>query len=159
MSTPAPAEVPALTDDKRITSGIAFTIFAGLSFALSGFLANDLVDGGHPGVIVGFYEGLGGLALVLAVNVRQLRGRPQVTRPAMLWIALAAAGFATAFASFYTALSRIDFSVGAPILGAVPMVSYVVILFVLRGKEHITPRALLGATLVVVGVGIIGVTN
>jgi drug/metabolite transporter (DMT)-like permease len=77
----------------------------------------------------------------------------------MLWIALAGAGFATAFASFYTALSRIDFSVGAPILGAVPMVSYVVILFVLRGEEHITPRALLGATLVVVGVGIIGVTN
>jgi drug/metabolite transporter (DMT)-like permease len=159
MSTPVPAEVPVLTSDKRVTSGIVFTIFAGLSFALSGFLANDLVDGGHPGVIVGFYEDLGGLVLVLAINVRQFRGRPQVTRPAMLWIVLAAAGFATAFASFYTALSRIDFSVGAPILGAVPMVSYVVILFILRGDEHITPRALLGAMLVVVGVGIIGITN
>ena len=159
MSTPVHAEEPALAPDNRVTSGIAFTIFAGLSFALSGFLANDLVDGGHPGVIVGFYEGLCGLALVLAINVRQFRGRPQVTRATMFWITLAAAGFATAFACFYTALSRIDFSVCAPILGAVPMVSYVVILFVLRGEEHITPRALLGAMLVVAGVGIIGITN
>ena len=159
MSTPMLAEVPAMNSDKRVASGIVFTIFAGLSFALSGFLANELVDDGHPGVLVGFYEGLGGLALVLAINVRHFRGRPEVTRRAMLWIALAAAGFATAFASFYTALSRIDFSVGAPILGAVPMVSYIVILFVLRGEEHITPRALFGAMLVVVGVGIIGITN
>ena len=143
----------------QVTSGIILTVLSGFSFAFTGFVANDLVDTGHPGVIVGFYESLFGLILVLAVNVRQMRGKPQATRPALMWIALAAAGFATAFGSFYTALSRIDYSVGAPVLGAVPMVSYVVVLFVLRGQEHITPRALLGATLVVVGVGIIGATN
>jgi drug/metabolite transporter (DMT)-like permease len=155
MSNTAHGQMP----NRQMTSGIVFTILSGLSFAFSGFLANHLVDDGRPGVIVGFYESLFGVALVLALNVRQLRGRPQVTRPAVFWIALAAAGFATAFGSFYTALSRIDFSVGAPILGAVPMVSYLFVLFLLRGEEHITPRTLLGATLVVVGVGIIGVTS
>ena len=140
-------------------SGIIFTVLSGFSFASSGFFANELVANGHPGVIVGFYESLLGLGLVLAVNARSLGGKPQVTRNAVLWIVLAAVGFATAFGSFYTALTRIDFSVAAPINGAVPLVSYVVVLFVLRGEEHITRRALLGATLVVVGVGIIGVTN
>ena len=147
------------TSHSQVTSGIVLTVLSGFSFAFTGFIANDLVDGGHPGVIVGFYESLFGLVLVLGVNVRQMRGKPRATRPALFWIALAAAGFATAFGSFYTALSRIDYSVGAPILGAVPLVSYVVVLFVLRGQERITPRALLGATLVVVGVGIIGSTN
>jgi drug/metabolite transporter (DMT)-like permease len=158
MSSPTHEQVP----NRQITSGIIFTILSGFSFASSGFFANKLVDEGTPGVIVGFYEDLFGLLLVLAVNVRAfrtVRARPSMTKTSLLWTIAAASGFAIAFASFYTALSRIDFSVGAPILGAVPLVSYVVVLFVLRGEEHITPRALLGATLVVVGVGIIGVTN
>ena len=142
-----------------MTSGIILAALSGLSFAFTGLVANQLADQSHPGVVIGFYEGLFGLVFVLAVNVRHFKGRPQVTRPAMAWIALAAAGFAMAFGSFYTALSRIDYSVGAPILGAVPLVSYVFLLFFLKGKERITPRALTGASLVVVGVGIIGVTN
>ena len=52
MSTPMLAEVPAMNSDKRVASGIVFTIFAGLSFALSGFLANELVDDGHRGTII-----------------------------------------------------------------------------------------------------------
>lgn len=142
-----------------MTSGIIFTILSGLSFASSGFFANKLVDEGTPGIIVGFYEDLFGLLLVLAINYRIFRARPTMGRTSLTWTIAAASGFAIAFACFYTALSRIDFSVGAPILGAVPLVSYVVVLFVLRGEERITPRALLGATLVVAGVGIIGITN
>ena len=89
-----------------------------------------------------------------------LCGRPQAgpARPALAWALAAGALFAAAFGSFYTGLSRIDYSAGAPILGAVPLVSYVVLLFVLRGHERITRRALAGAFLVVAGVGIIGVT-
>jgi drug/metabolite transporter (DMT)-like permease len=155
MSNSADAHVP----NRQVTSGIVFTVLSGLSFAASGFFANKLVDEGTPGVIVGFYEDLFGLVLVLAINFRLFQSRPVMPRTSLYWTIAAASVFAIAFASFYTALSRIDFSVGAPILGAVPMVSYVVVLFVLRGEERITPRALLGATLVVVGVGIIGVTN
>jgi drug/metabolite transporter (DMT)-like permease len=145
-------------DPRRVTSGILFSSIAALAFATNGFIANNLVDGGVPGIVVGFFEGSFGFALVLLVNARNLGGRPRVDRTAMLWIALASAGFALAFASFYTALSRIDYSVGAPILGTVPLFSYIVILFVLRGEERITPRALAGAAMIVVGVGIIGAT-
>ena len=148
-----------LSSPNKVTSGIFLTILAGFSFAFTGFIANNLVDNGRPGIIVGFYECLFGLILVLGVNIRQIPGRPRTTRLALFWIALAAVGFATAFGSFYTALSRIDYSVGAPILGAVPLVSYVVVLFVLRGQERITFRSLLGALLVVIGVGIIGTTS
>ena len=143
----------------RMTSGILLTVLAGLSFATTGFFANKLVDEGAPGVVVGFYESLFGLIFVLAVNARALRARPAIERSSIGWIIAAAAGFALAFGTFYTALSTLDFSVGAPILGAVPLASYVTVLFVLRGQERITPRALIGATLVVAGVTMIGVAN
>ncbi|MEE8517614.1 MAG: EamA family transporter [Dehalococcoidia bacterium] len=142
-----------------MTVGIMLASLAALSFATNGFIANHLVDDGTPGVVVGFYEASFGLMLVLAVNARNLGGRPRMTRSAALWTVLAATGFAAAFGSFYTALSRIDYSVGAPILGAVPLVSYIAVLLLLRGEERITPRALMGAALVVVGVGLIGVTR
>ena len=143
----------------KVTSGILLAVLAAFSFALTGFVANHLVDGGEAGVVVGFYEAVFGLALVLAVNARTLRHKPRTTRSSTLWIVLAAMAFAGGFGSFYTALSGLDYSVGAPILGAVPLVSYVVVLFSLTGQDRITLRALAGATLVVAGVGIIGVAN
>ena len=142
-----------------MTSGIVLTVLAGLSFAVTGFFANKLVDEGAPGVVVGFYESLFGLVFVLAVNARSFRTRPTIERSSIPWIVAAAAGFAIAFGTFYTALSTLDFSVGAPILGAVPLVSYVTALFVLRGHERITPRALAGAVLVVAGVVMIGLVG
>ncbi len=143
----------------RMTSGILLTVLAGFSFATTGFFANKLVDEGTPGVVVGFYESVFGLIFVLAVNARAFRTRPTAERSSIGWIVAAAAGFALAFGTFYTALSTLDFSVGAPILGAIPLVSYAVALLILRGEERITPRALAGAALVVAGVTIIGVAN
>jgi drug/metabolite transporter (DMT)-like permease len=154
MSNQPNAQVGA----SRVTSGIIFAALSAFSFGSNGFLANRLADQGNPGVVIGFYESLFGLALVLAINVHHA-GRPRATRAAIGWATVAAVGFAVAFGSFYTALSHIDLTVGAPILGAVPLVSYAFILFVLKGEERITPRALVGATLVVIGVGIIGVTS
>ena len=143
----------------RITSGIILAVLAGISFATAGFFANKLVDEGSPGIVVGFYESVFGLIFVIAINTSSLRARPKISRSALNWIIAAAAGFALAFGTFYTALSTLDFSVGAPILGAVPLASYLTVLFVLRNEERITPRALIGAVLVVTGVAIIGVTN
>ena len=142
-----------------MTVGILLAFLAGTSYAVGGFLANELVDDGTPGVIVGFYEASFGLVFVLAMNVRGLRTGHRMSRNAAGWVLLASIGFATAFGSFYTALSRIDYSVGAPILGAVPLVSYVVLFFVLSGEERITRRALAGATMIVAGVGVIGVAS
>ena len=141
-----------------MTVGIAFAVAAAASFATAGFLANELVDGGTPGVVVAFYETLFGLAYVAAVNVRRLGGsRLRFERGAAVWVFAAGVSFAVAVGSFYTALGRIDFSVGAPIVGAVPLVSYLAVLIVLRGHERITPRALVGAAMVVAGIGMIGV--
>jgi drug/metabolite transporter (DMT)-like permease len=139
--------------------GLALTLLAAISFAVTGFVANEIVDDGTPGVVVGFYEAVFGLVFVIVVKAKSFRRGVRVARVPAFWILLAALGFAGAFGSFYTALSRIEYSVGAPILGAVPLVSYVVVLFVLRGQERITPRAGVGAAFVVVGVGVIGVAS
>jgi drug/metabolite transporter (DMT)-like permease len=153
------ARVTSQLHMNRMTSGIVLTVLSGFSFATGGFFANKLVDEGAPGVVVGFYESVFGLIFVLAVNARTLRAGSRFERSSIIWIVAAAAGFALAFGTFYTALSTLDFSVASPILGALPLASYVTVLFVLRGEERITPRALIGATMVVAGVTMIGVAN
>jgi len=152
MTTPPSSQAGKST----IASGIVLTVLSGLSFACTGFVANNLADSGNPGLIIGFYEAVFGLGLVLATNVREMKRRQTMSRVTLGWTVLAAAGFAIAFGTFYTALATIDFSVGAPVLGAIPLVSYAVALVILRGEERITRRALIGAGLVVAGVGIIG---
>jgi drug/metabolite transporter (DMT)-like permease len=150
---------PEQTSKSTVVSGIVLTILSGLSFACTGLVANALVDDGSSGVVVGFYEAVFGLLLVMGTNVREISRRPKMSRVTLGWAALAAAGFAIAFGTFYTALASMDYSVGVPILGAIPLVSYAVALVLLRGRERITRRALAGAVLVVAGVGIIGATS
>ena len=146
-------------NDRAVVSGIVLTVLSALSFAATGLVANGLVDDGSAGIVVGFYEALFGLTLVVGANVRQIARRPRMSRATFGWTALAGVSFAIAFGSFYTGLSTIDLSVAAPILGAVPLVSYAAALVLLRGQERITRRALIGAALVVAGVGIIGYTS
>ena len=139
--------------------GIVLAALAAASFATAGFIAKQLVDDGTSGVAVAFYEVLFGLIFLIAVRAKSLRSGLRLGRGVLAWVVLAGTGFALATASFYTALSRIDFSVGAPIVGAVPLVSYAFVLLVLRGTERLTARSVLGATLVVGGVGLIGATS
>ncbi len=142
-----------------VTLGIVLAALAAVSFATAGFIAKQLVDDGTPGVVVAFYEVTFGLLFLTAAHARSLRSGLRIERGALRWAVIAGIGFALATASFYSALARIDYSVGAPIAGAVPLVSYVFVLLVLRGTERLTVRSVLGATLVVGGVGLIGATS
>ena len=142
-----------------VTLGIVFAALAAASFAIAGFIAKQLVDDGTSGVVVAFYEVAFGLLFLTAARARSLRSGLRLERGVLRWALIAGIAFALASASFYTALSRIDFSVGAPIVGAVPLVSYAFVLLILRGHERLTVRSMLGATLVVGGVGLIGAAN
>lgn len=147
-------------DTRRITIGLVFAVLAMLSFVTGGLLANHLVDKGISPVVVAFYEALFGLAFVLSIRLRGLRSglRPPVSS-GLGWMLAAGVLFALATGSFYTALARIDYSVAAPIVGAVPLASYLFVLIALRGYERLTLRVVCGAALVVAGVGLIGVAN
>ena len=142
-----------------VTLGIVFAALAAASFATAGFIAKQLVDDGTPGMVVAFYEVAFGLMFLTAARARSLRSGLGLGRGVLKWVVIAGIGFALATASFYTALARIDYSVGAPIVGAVPLVSYAFVLLVLRGHERLTVRSVLGALLVVGGVGLIGAAN
>ena len=152
-----PAAVRSRTS--TVTLGVVFAALGALSFAAGGFIGKQLVDDGTSGVVVAFYEVAFGLLLLTVVSARNLRFGFRLERRALGWVAVAGISFALASGSFYTGLSSIDFSVGAPIIGAVPLVSYVFVLLILRGHERLTLRSVLGATLVVGGVGLIGVAN
>ena len=142
-----------------VTQGIAFAALAAASLSTAGFIAKQLVDDGTPGVVVAFYEVAFGLLFLTAARARSLRSGLRLERGVLRWIVIAGICFALATASFYTALASIDFSVGAPIIGVVPLVSYAFVLIVLRGHERLTVRSVLGATLVVGGVALIGAAN
>lgn len=161
-------------DSRRIMIGLVFATLAMLSFVTAGLLANHLVGRGASPVVVAFYEALFGLSFTLGIKARALSGGglpgrglkksfPSPGRPlagsTLAWMLTAGVLFALATGSFYTALSRIDFSVAAPITGAVPLVSYLFVLVMLRGHERLTSRVVFGAALVVAGVGLIGVAN
>ena len=146
-------------DTRRITIGLVFTVLAMLSFVTVGLLANHLVDRGNPPVVVASYEALFGLVFTLGIRARGLRSGRSPVGSGLGWMLGAGVLFALASGSFYTALARLDYSVAAPITGAVPLVSYVFVLLLLRGYERLTLRVVLGAALVVAGVGIIGVAN
>ena len=149
----------ASADTRRITIGLVFAVLAMLSFVTGGLLANHLVDGGYSPVVVAFYEALFGLTFTLAIRLRALRSDRAPVRSGWGWMLAAGVLFALATGSFYTSLDRLDYSVAAPIVGAVPLASYLFVLIVLRGYERLTPRVVVGATLVVAGVGLIGVAN
>ena len=146
-------------DPRRVTTGLVFATLAMLSFVTVGLLANHLVDRGATPVVVGFYEALFGLAFTLGIRARGLRSGRSPVGSGLWWMLAAGVLFALASGSFYTALARIDYSVAAPITGAVPLVSYLFVLMLLRGYERLTLRVVFGATLVVAGVGLIGVAN
>ena len=146
-------------DTRRVTTGLVFATLAMLSFVTVGLLANHLVDRGATPVVVAFYEALFGLAFTLGIRARGLRSSRSPVGSGLWWMLAAGVLFALASGSFYTALARIDYGVAAPITGAVPLVSYLFVLMLLRGYERLTPRVVFGATLVVAGVGLIGVAN
>lgn len=151
--------MPGNADARRITVGLVFTVLAMLSFVTVGLLANHLVDRGNLPVVVASYEALFGLAFTLGIRARRLRSGRSPIGSGLGWMLGAGVLFAMATGSFYTALARVDYSVAAPIVGAVPLVSYVFVLLLLRGYERLTPRVVVGATLVVAGVGLIGAAN
>ena len=138
-------------------TGLGLAGIAAMALASSGFIASQLVGDDTPGVVVGFYEGLFGVAFVVALNVA-LHGRQRATRVGLLWVVGAGLSFAVALAALYTALERISLSVAAPITGAEPLTTFLFVLLLLRGQEHITRRALAGAVLVVIGVAVVGVS-
>lgn len=139
-------------------SGVLLAALAGCSFASAGYVASQLVGGGASGVVVAFYESLFGLALLFAVNMRALSRGARPPRNGVLWGLAAGVAYAFAIGAFYTSLERIPFSVAAPITGSVPLASYAFVLLLLRGTERVTPRAALGAALVVAGVAMVGVS-
>ena len=63
------ADRRAVLLDNQARAGILLALLAAASFAATGFVANELVDDGAPGLVVGFYEALFGLAFVVSINL------------------------------------------------------------------------------------------
>jgi drug/metabolite transporter (DMT)-like permease len=139
--------------------GILFAFGASASYASEGFVASQVIRHYSPGLVLAAHSSTFGMGYLLALWGREFRKHEAISRVGLFWIALAGLGLAMGTSSLYSALGEAPLSVVAPIVGAVPLVSYVFVLLLLRGQERITPRVLLGASLVVAGVVLISIYN
>jgi uncharacterized membrane protein len=139
--------------------GILFAFGASASYASEGFVASQVIRHYAPGLVLAAHSSTFGMGYLLALWGRQFRHRQKINRAGLFWVVLAGLGLAAGTSSLYSALGEAPLSVVAPIVGAVPLVSYVFVLLLLRGQERITPRVLLGASLVVAGVVMISIYN
>jgi drug/metabolite transporter (DMT)-like permease len=139
--------------------GILLGFGASASYASEGFVASQVIRNYSPGLVLAAHSSTFGMGYLLALRGRQFRHPQPISRAGIFWVVLTGLGLAAGTASLYSALGEAPLSVVAPIVGAVPLVSYVFVLILLRGQERITPRVGLGATLVVAGVGLISIYN
>lgn len=139
--------------------GILLGFGASASYASEGFVASQVIRNYSPGLVLAAHTSAFGMGYLLALWGKQFRRPQAVSRAGLFWVVLTGLGLAAGTSSLYSALGEAPLSVVAPIVGAVPLVSYVFVLLLLRGQERITPRVLVGATLVVAGVALISVYN
>ena len=156
MNIPGRLAIPAVSP---VTLGVLFCIVAAVSLASAGYIASQIIDQDTPGTSVAFYEVIFGISFFLVLRARGLTRRGQLQRSALPWLVLAGGCNALGIGGFYTALSHAPLSVAAPITGMTPLVSYVFVMLLLRGQEHITKRVLLGAGLVVTGVVLVSMSS
>ena len=151
----------------RMLLGIALSFTAAFCYASAGYIASELVGVYAAGTTIAFFEALFGFLFVFSLRLGALRqariaGSQSWQRPPMSatgWLVLASVATAIGVGSFYTALSLTTLSIAAPVSGTAPLVTYALVLVLLRGEERLTMRAVFGAALVVAGVVIIGMNN
>ena len=142
-----------------IPVGIAAAVGASVSYAAGIYVASQLVNTYAPALVLACYDVMFGIAYITVWRFPELRNTREISAPGLRWALLAGLGLACGIGFFYSALGRVPLSVAAPIVGTAPLFAFLFIRILLRGIERITPRILLGATLVVSGVALIGVNN
>ena len=145
-----------------MTLGIVAAFTASIAYATEIFIVSRLVNVHASGLVIASYEVVLGIALVSTIRFPMLVRFARNREPAVggfRWALLAGASMAVALGAFFTALGHAPLSVIAPVGGVAPLAAYGMVLVLLRGRERITRRALLGVTLVAIGVALIGVYN
>ncbi|MEX2599425.1 MAG: EamA family transporter [Dehalococcoidia bacterium] len=163
---PSPVTPPSPSQGQRTLAGILLTFLAVLSLASAFFIANELAGTVAGGMTIALLEAAFGVVFIsglwlgsLAKLAGQSRSKRSWNTTDLGWLILAAVGAAAAMGGFYSALVHEDLSVVSPITGATPLVSFLLILVLLRGQERLTPRVILGGILVVTGVVLVGLAN
>jgi drug/metabolite transporter (DMT)-like permease len=141
------------------TVGVLAAICTAASYGAASYVASQIVNNPAPALVIVSYETFFGLVYISLLRFRVLIGARPVRRSGLLWAMLSGVAFAVGIGSFYTSLSHVPLSVAAPLVGATPLAAYALVLIMLRGSEQVTRRALLGASMVVAGVALIGICN
>jgi drug/metabolite transporter (DMT)-like permease len=141
--------------------GYAFACGAALCYGTVTFLVRKVVIDVAPPLVAASFAMLFGTIFLSLINVRELPHvrRLMVKRNAVL-LALAAGIFSTSGVVLcYLALSTTPVTVAAPVFALQPLIALVLSHLFLQKLEKVTPRILIGALLVVLGVILIAMSN
>lgn len=154
-ATTTPAETPAQARNRTLL-GVAFAFTAAAAYGSSQVLARQGVSDLAPplvGSLVALFWGTLGFGLMA---VRGLRAAPIGNfRRGVLLFGTAGIFSAIGVVLMFQALSRGEVVVVSPVLATNPLFTLVLAAVFLRGVERITPRIVVGALLVVLGVAVL----
>jgi DME family drug/metabolite transporter len=155
MSESTRTETTEASSRRTTLTGVAFALAAALSYGSSQVITRQSLGGLAPplvGSVIALFWGTLGFAILSARNLGE--------RGDHLWRGVAFFAMGGVFSAMgvllmFFALGRGEVVVISPVLATNPLFTLFFAAILLRGVERITPRILVGALLVVSGVGVL----
>ena len=158
MSADKVSEAAVEVSSRRTTiTGVAFALAAALSYGSSQVITRQSLSDLAPplvGSLIALFWGTLGFAVL---SVRSLGERGDHLGRGVAFFATGGVFSATGVLLMFFALDRGEVVVISPVLATNPLFTLFFAAMLLRGVERITPRILLGALLVVVGVAVLSI--
>ena len=137
--------------DRIVTLGLTLALVAAFAYGTTQFLAQKIVTETAPPLVTVAFGLLFGTLLLGTINCRRLHETTKAPKKA--WVYMTAVGVTSIGGPIlvFTALSMSPLIVVSPLTAANPLIALILSHLFLRRLEHISPRIVGGALMVVLG--------
>ena len=144
------------TNDRQIILGYLASFGSAAGYGFGVYFALLVIRDYAPPMTATVFALLFGLLIMIALFIRPAVADMRVA-PRRAWVVVSMSGLASAWgvASIYLAFARVPVVNASPISGANPLVAILMTYIFLRRLERVSPRTVIGAALVVAGIGLV----
>lgn len=144
------------TNDRQIILGYLASFGSAAGYGFGVYFALLVIRDYAPPMTATVFALLFGLLIMIALFIRPAVADMRVA-PRRAWVVVSMSGLASAWgvASIYLAFARVPVVIASPISGANPLVAILMTYIFLRRLERVSPRTVIGAALVVAGIGLV----
>jgi drug/metabolite transporter (DMT)-like permease len=144
------------TNDRQRLLGYLASFGSAAGYGFGVYFALLVIRDYAPPMTATFFSLLFGLLVMMALFLRPAVADMKVA-PRRAWVVVSMSGLASAWgvASIYLAFARVPVVVASPISGANPLIAILMTYIFLRRLERVSSRTIVGAALVVAGIGLV----